>query len=125
MPTVQPTIEFLEGVGEALNGVSLRQDRATGMRAVQMSFTQLRAIEGLNSFTRTSFNRLKLTDEEGEISIQPSGSRLITGGDDGGEFKRLEVTFEVTLEEHWERVMRFLERYAQANGMAYQSTEPS
>lgn len=119
MTAVIPSIEFFEGLPEDLSNVSLRRNRATGMRIVLFSFNRLRAIDRFNSYTKRFANALKLTDSEGAISIEPSSVQFIFGGDEGDELKRVECKLEIDREDHWERLMRFMQRYAEANGMEY------
>jgi len=95
-----PTIEFFVGLSEELSGVSLRKNKSTGIRNVLMTFKTLKAIERFQSFTTRTYGDLRLTDE-------------------GDEIQRVECGFEIT-DEHWERFMRFMNRYAAANGMGYQ-----
>ncbi len=113
-----PSIQFFSGIYEELGNVSLRRDRF-GKRIVLMTFNQLKALEGFNSFTKQSLNSMRLTDEEGEINITPSSTQFIFGGAEGDELQRVECKFEIERDDHWERFMRFMHRYAEANGMAY------
>lgn len=62
---------------------------------------------------------MRLTDEEGEIRVEPTSVKFIFGGPEGDDLQRMECEFEIEREDHWERVMRFMHRYAEANGMAY------
>ncbi|MBD2252423.1 photosystem II reaction center protein Psb28 [Nostoc parmelioides] len=119
MTSITPSIQFFAGIFEELSNVSLRREVRTGKRIVMMKFNQLQAIEGFNSFTKQSLNSLLLTDEEGEISVTPSATRFIFGGDEGDELQGVECKFEVERDDHWERFMRFMHRYAEANGMEY------
>ncbi|MBD2343172.1 photosystem II reaction center protein Psb28 [Anabaena subtropica] len=119
MTSTTPTIQFFAGIFEELSNVSLRREVRTDKRIVMFQFNQLRAIEGFTSFTKQSLNSLLLTDEEGEISVTPSSTRFIFGGDEGDELKGVECQFEVERDDHWERFMRFMHRYAEANGMEY------
>ncbi len=119
MAAIQPTVEFFDGIAENPSNVSLRRGKRTGNRTVLMRFTTLNALSGTNSFLRRSFDAMKLTDEEGVITVQPSSTRLAFGGDDGDDFEHLDVAFEIQDEGHWERFMRFMHRYAEANGMAF------
>jgi photosystem II Psb28-2 protein len=118
MTSTTPSIQFFAGIDEELSNVSLRRNR-TGKRIVLMIFEQLKAIEGLNSFTKQSLNYMRLTDEEGEINITPSSVQFVFGGAEGDELQRVECKFEIEQDECWNRFMRFMHRYAQANGMAY------
>ncbi|HIK05187.1 MAG TPA: photosystem II reaction center protein Psb28 [Trichormus sp. M33_DOE_039] len=119
MTSTPPSIQFFAGIYEELSNVSLRREVRTGKRIVMMTFEQLQALEGFNSFTKQSLNALLLTDEEGEINITPSSTRFIFGGDEGDELRGVECKFEVERDDHWERFMRFMHRYAEANGMEY------
>ena len=114
-----PSIQFFDGIAESLDDVSLRRNRATGARSVVMIFRELKSIERFNSFRNRFSNGLKLTDAEGEISVEPSSVKFIFGGPEGDEFERLECKFDIEQDDHWERFMRFMNRYAEANGMAY------
>ncbi|MGA9379903.1 MAG: photosystem II reaction center protein Psb28 [Phormidium sp.] len=114
-----PTIQFFEGISEELADVSLRRNTSTGVKSVLMIFKQLKAVENFNSFKSRFSNALLLTDSEGEITVEPSGVKFIFGGPEGDDLQRVECKFEIDRDDHWERFMRFMNRYAEANGMAY------
>lgn len=114
-----PTIQFFEGIPEALDGVSLRRNRVSGDRSVVMIFRELRSISQFNSFRHQFSKAMKLIDEEGEISVEPSSVKFYFTGPEGDDFDRMECRFELNQPEHWERFTRFMERYAAANGMEY------
>lgn len=119
MASETPTVEFFDGIAEEIANVSLRQDKATGDRIVVLLFERMQAIEEFQSF-RTRFSKaLKLTDSEGIITIEPSGVKFIFGGPEGDDLKQVECTLTIDRDDHWERFMRFMHRYADANGMAY------
>ncbi len=119
MTSTTPTIQFFAGLAEDLSNVSLRKNPQTGKRIVVMIFENLKVLERFQSFTKQSLNSMLLTDEEGEIRVTPSSTRFIFGGDEGDELRRVECKVEIEQEDHWERFMRFMHRYAEANGMAY------
>lgn len=119
MSPVIPSIEFFQGVSEELSSVSLRRNKNTGVRSVVMIFESLNALEKFNSFTKGSAQNLRLIDSEGDILVTPSSLKMIFGGDEGDELKRVECRFEMEQESHWERFTRFMERYAEANDMEY------
>ncbi|MCA1993853.1 MAG: photosystem II reaction center protein Psb28 [Coleofasciculus sp. S288] len=125
MTSQTPTIQFFEGISEELSNVSLRRNRNSGVRSVLMMFDSLKALEKFNSFTKRSSNAMLLTDEEGVIRVEPSSVQFLFGGPEGDELQRVECKFEIEQEDHWERFMRFMNRYAEANGMAYSETEKS
>jgi photosystem II Psb28-2 protein len=116
---MEPTIEFFDGIHEKLSDVSLRKYRDTGDKIVLMKFQMLRCLEQFKSFTKSSSNVVHLKDEEGDITITPSATRLLFGGPEGDDIKGVEVEFEIHQSDHLERFMRFMDRYAQANNMAY------
>lgn len=125
MSSQTPSIQFFEGISEELSNVSLRRNRNSGARSVLMTFNSLNALEKFNSFTKRSSNSMVLTDQEGVISVEPSSIQFLFGGAEGNELQRVECTFEISQEDHWERFMRFMNRYAEANGMAYSDTGKS
>lgn len=114
-----PIVQFYEGIPEDIDNVSLRRNADTGDRMVLLTFKQLKAIESFQSFRSQFSKALKLIDEEGIITIEPSGIRFIFGGPEGDDLDRVECTLTIDRDDHWERFMRFMHRYAGANGMAY------
>ena len=125
MTAKTPSIQFFEGISEELSNVSLRRNRNSGVRSVLMTFDTIKALEKFNSFTKRFSNSMLLTDEEGSISVEPSSVQFLFGGPEGDELNRMECQFEIEQEDHWERFMRFMNRYADANGMAYSETQKS
>lgn len=113
------SIYFFEGIPEELSNVSLRRNTRSGVRVVLLSFEQLKSLERFNSFRKRFTNSLCLVDEEGEIQVTPSSVKFIFGGPEGDEFERMDCAFEIDREDHWERFMRFMSRYAEVNGMEY------
>lgn len=123
MTATNPTIQFFEGLPEELSNVSLRRSKTSGVRSVVMIFNTLKAIERFNSFRKKFSNSMQLTDEEGVISVEPSGVQFIFSGPEGDDLERVECKFEIQQEDHWERFMRFMHRYAEANGMGYSESK--
>ncbi|MEB3229011.1 MAG: photosystem II reaction center protein Psb28 [Synechocystis sp.] len=121
MSAIAPHIEFFEGLPETLSNVSLRRGKTSNNRSVLFTFQTLKALEKFQSFTKQFTGNLKLVDEEGTISVEPSSLRIIWGGDEGDDLRGVECGFELLQDDHWDRFMRFMERYAAANGMEYQS----
>ncbi len=119
MADSRPTVEFYEGIAESIDDISLRRDRGTGDRTMLLTFRRLRAIEQFQSFRSRFAKALKLVDEEGTIAIEPEDIRFIFGGPEGDDLQRVECSLVIDRDDHWDRLMRFMERYAQANSMAY------
>lgn len=124
MTDVLPTIELFDGIAEDLDNVSLRRDRQTGGRNVLLRFRALKALDRFNSFRSRFSKAIRLTDSEGAIELWPDSSKLVFGGDDGDELDRVEFVIPIDNEDHWQRFMRFMERYAAANGMTYGDRQP-
>ncbi|MFP4298790.1 MAG: photosystem II reaction center protein Psb28 [Spirulinaceae cyanobacterium] len=116
----EPKIEFFKDISEDLSHVSLRRNKSTGERTVLFIFEKLNSLSILNSYTKGGAKDITLIDSEGEISVYPSSFRLIFGGDEGDELRKVECEFTIDRDEHWERFMRFMHRYADANEMGYQ-----
>lgn len=93
------------------------------MRSVLMSFDSLKAIEKFQSYTKRFANALLLIDEEGQISVEPSSVKFIFSGPEGDDLKRVDCEFDIEQQDHWDRFMRFMHRYAEANDMAYDDTK--
>jgi photosystem II Psb28-2 protein len=124
MAEVLPTIELFEGVFESLDNVSLRRNPKTGLRSAVLTFRTLHSLSRFQSFTSRFSKALKLTDREGALLLIPSSTKIIFGGDDGDDLERIDFTVEIEADEHWERFMRFMQRYAEANGMGYGDRTP-
>ncbi|MBD2189232.1 photosystem II reaction center protein Psb28 [Pseudanabaena mucicola] len=122
MNSITPSIEFFAGIPEELSDVRLRRDRKTGENSVKMTFVNIKAVQGANSFAKASFNDIRLVDSEGVISIEPRSSKLFwkDKGDDE-ELAKIEIVFDVSSTAHWDRFMRFMERYSAANGWEFTS----
>jgi photosystem II Psb28-2 protein len=118
MASAVPRIEFYDGITESLSDVSLRRDR-TGTYVIVFSFEELKALERFNSYTHQFNKTLRLTDEEGDINLTPSSLQIVYGGFDGDELERVDCRIHIDCDEHWERLMRFMHRYAEANGLEY------
>lgn len=119
MVTQIPSIQIFAGVQEELSGVSLRRGKTSGMRSAILIFDKLESLEHFRSYWKRSANAVHLIDEEGEMLIEPSGVRFLYGGPEGEDLRRVECKLELDQDDHWERFMRFMNRYAEANEMVY------
>ncbi len=114
------TVQFIEGLNETISDVSLRKRKSSNNKIVVLSFKNLRALEFGRSYIN-KIDNLWLVDEEGNIRVEPSDIRIVFLNDEE-EGSLTECSFEVDSEDVWERVMRFLQRYAQENGFEFQAT---
>lgn len=125
MVTQIPTIQIFAGVPEELSGVSLRQGKTSGKRSAVLIFEKLESLAHFRSYWKRSANAIHLIDEEGEVLIEPTGVQLFYGGPEGDDLRRVECKLEINQDDRWERFMRFMNRYAEANEMAYGESEKS
>jgi photosystem II Psb28-2 protein len=114
------TVQFIEGLDEELSNISLRKRRDTGVKIVVLFFDQVKAIENVRSFTN-KIDIMWLRDEEGDIQVTPKGIKFKFGEDEENPMAEAECSFEVSSDEEWERVMRFLHRYAEDHGFEFTS----
>jgi photosystem II Psb28-2 protein len=119
MVTQSPSIEIFAGVQEELSGVSLRRSKVSGQRSAVLIFDKLESLEHFRSYWKRSANAVHLIDEEGEMLIEPSGVRFLYGGPEGEDLRRVECKLEIDQNGHWDRFMRFMNRYAEVNNMIY------
>ena len=113
------SVQFIEGLNEEISGISLRKRKNSNAKIFVLLFERLQALERLRAY-RNQITHLWLTDEEGTIKIEPMGIKFLYRDDD--ELSQVECTFEVDSEDIFERIMRFLNRYAEENGFEFQTT---
>ncbi|MBC8120686.1 MAG: photosystem II reaction center protein Psb28 [Gemmatimonadaceae bacterium] len=114
---VLATVQFLTGVKEEISEIKLRQGKESGKRIIVFIFEKLRAMEKLRSFSAGAECML-LTDEEGDIRVTPRSVEFFFKNDD--DLARMECSFEIVNTSEWQRLRRFMDRYAESNGMGYE-----
>jgi len=114
--SVTLSVQFIEGLEEEISGISLRRNKVSGKKSVVIIFERLQAMEKLRSFTKGS-DSLWLRDEEGDMQVFPSGMKFFFFNDD--DLAKVECSFDVQSDEVLERVLRFFNRYAEANGLQF------
>jgi photosystem II Psb28-2 protein len=90
-----PTVQFYEGIPETISDVRLRQNTSTGDRSALLIFERMEAIEQFKSFRNEFSKALKMIDEEGVITIEPSGVKFIFGGPEGDDLVRVECILDI------------------------------
>lgn len=123
MTTQIPRVQIFKDVPEEVSGVSLGRDPSRGIHVALMRFQALASLEHFLSFRKSSANVMHLIDTEGEITIKPSGIKLFYGGPEKEDLKGIECKLEIDRDDHWERFLRFMHRYAEANELAFGETE--
>ncbi len=117
MQLVSVSVQFIKGLDEEIGGISLRKGRSSGTKTVVLFFERVQAMEKGRSFVN-KIETLNLCDEEGEIQVVPNAMKFHFINDDN--LSQAECSFEVNSDEAWERVMRFLHRYADEQGFEFQ-----
>lgn len=111
------SVQFIQGLDEEISSISLRKRQNSSTKIFVLFFEKLQALQKGRSFTN-QIDKLLLRDEEGDIQVTPSGIRFTFVDDD--QLSKIECSFEVNSEVAFERVMRFFNRYAEANGFEFQ-----
>lgn len=98
-------IEFARGVLEVPTSVRLLKSKSSNRSSAIFRFEEIKA---------DTQNILKMTmiDEEGELVCRDVRGKFVNG-----EFKAIEVSYEMDTEADWERFQRFMERFSKANDM--------
>ncbi|MGQ9837958.1 MAG: photosystem II reaction center protein Psb28 [Cyanobacteriota bacterium] len=99
-------IEFSPGIKEVPTNVRVLKSK-TGKRG-----SAIFRFEDVNSDTQSIFG-MTMIDEEGELTTRDIKAKFLNG-----EFKALEVTYDMQNEAEWERFLRFMERFSASNGMS-------
>ncbi len=113
------SVQFIAGIDEELSGISLRRGRDTGTNLVVLLFENIEALKGGRSFTN-KIDTLSLQDQEGKITVIPSGMKFFFA-DDEHDLSKAECSFELRTQAELDRVMRFFHRYAEIHGFEFQS----
>lgn len=112
------TVEFLKDIKEEICEIKLRKGKDTGNRIIMFIFEKVNAMEKMRSFSAGA-DYMLLNDEEGDIQVTPRKLEFFYKNDDN--LARAECTFELVNDMQWQRLRRFLDRYAESNGMGYEA----
>ena len=117
-----PCVQLFRDVPEKVNSVTLKRDLSTGTYVAVMRFQTLASLAHFRCFGRRSAKALHLIDTEGEILIEPF-IKMLYGGPEGEDIRGIECKLEIDQDTLWERLMRFVHRYADANGLTFRETD--
>lgn len=121
MTALIPCVQIFKDIPEKLNSVSLRRDLPTGNYVAVMQFRTLASLAHFRCFRRGLADALHLIDTEGEILVEPS-IKMLYGGPKGQDLRSIECKLEIDQDDCWERFIRFMRRYADANGLICKET---
>ncbi|NJM63315.1 MAG: photosystem II reaction center protein Psb28 [Oscillatoriales cyanobacterium RU_3_3] len=105
-------IQFSRGIDEeAVPDVRLTRSKSGAQGTATFIFENPKA---LSSSSTEDITGMYMIDEEGEILTREVKAKFINGQPAG-----LEALYLMRTTEEWDRFMRFMERYAQANGLGF------
>lgn len=119
--TALATIEFISGIQEEVSEIKLRRGKSSGNVIVVFIFEKVNAMANLSSFSSGGAQYMRLSDEEGDIQVTPRNLEFFYKNDDNLE--RLVCTFELINDVQRQRLERFMNRYAERNGMGYEDRD--
>ena len=106
------TIQFSRGINEEIiPDVRLTRSKDGSSGTATFRFDSPKALEAENTQDITG---MYLIDEEGELSTQNVKGKFVNG-----QPTALEAVYYMQSEEEWNRFMRFMERYAEENGLEF------
>ncbi len=105
-------IQFARGiVEESIPDVRLTRARNGNSGTATFYFEETKV---LDSGSTQEITGMYLIDEEGEMVTREVKCKFING-----EPKAIEAIYLIKSPEEWDRFMRFMERYAEENGLAF------
>ncbi|NJK75664.1 MAG: photosystem II reaction center protein Psb28 [Microcoleus sp. SU_5_6] len=105
-------IQFSRGIDEeSVPDVRLTRSKSGAQGTATFIFENPKA---LSSSSTEEITGMYMIDEEGEILTREVKAKFINGQPAG-----LEALYLMRTTEEWDRFMRFMERYAQANGLGF------
>lgn len=104
-------IQFVRGVSEdAVPDVRLTRSKDGTNGTATFYFDSPKALLGDNG----EITGMYLIDEEGELFSRDVNAKFVNG-----EPTAIEAVYVIKSVEEWERFMRFMERYAEENGLGF------
>ncbi|MGL5065230.1 MAG: photosystem II reaction center protein Psb28 [Microcoleus sp.] len=105
-------IQFSRGIDEeVVPDVRLTRSKSGNQGTATFVFENPKA---LSSSSTEDITGMYMIDEEGELVTREVKAKFINGQPAG-----LEALYLMKTTEEWDRFMRFMERYAQANGLGF------
>ncbi|MBF2008001.1 photosystem II reaction center protein Psb28 [Chlorogloeopsis fritschii PCC 9212] len=110
------TIQFSKGIDEeVIPEVRLTRSRTGNSGTATFIFQNPKA---LSNGSTDEITGMYLIDEEGELVTREVKGRFINGKPEA-----LEAVYVMKSPEEWERFMRFMQRYAEENGLGFNKAE--
>ena len=108
-------MQFVKGVDEeVVPDVKLTRSRTGSTGVATLTFKNPTVFDSTGEFGEIT--GLYMLDEEGEMSTVDVQAKFLNGKPD-----RIEARYVMKSSYEWERFLRFMERYAEDNGLGFQS----
>jgi photosystem II protein len=106
------TIQLALGVNEEASDVRLTRSKDGNTSTATFIFNEPACMTG--GQVNNEITGMYMIDEEGELVTRSVNAKFINGQPAG-----IEAIYRMSGESEWERFMRFMNRYAEANGMGF------
>jgi photosystem II protein len=106
------TIQLARGVNEEASDVRLTRSKDGSISTATFIFNEPACME--EGQINNEVTGMFMIDEEGELVTRTVNAKFINGKPAG-----IEAIYKMRGENEWERFMRFMNRYAEANGMDF------
>ncbi|MEE3716349.1 photosystem II reaction center protein Psb28 [Tumidithrix elongata RA019] len=106
-------IQLARGVDEEVSDVRLTRSKDGSTSTATFIINEPNCTSSANSGL-TDITGLFMIDEEGELVTRNVNAKFINGKPAG-----IEAVYKMEGESEWERFMRFMDRYAEANDMGF------
>jgi photosystem II protein len=114
MTELDATIQFVRGLDEkVVPDVKLTRARDGSSGVATFQFVNPNVFDA-STQSQGEITGMFMIDEEGEISTTDVNARFANG-----KPQAIESTYVMTSPEAWDRFMRFMERYGEANGLGF------
>jgi photosystem II 13kDa protein len=109
-------IQFSKGLSEdVIPDVRLTRSRSGDSATATFTFQNPKALS--NDYTQ-EITGMYMIDEEGEIITREVKGKFVNGKPEA-----LEAVYLMKSKDEWERFMRFMQRYAEENGLEFSKSE--
>lgn len=108
------SIQFVRGLEEqVVPNIKLTRGRDGGSGVATFNFVSPNVFDA-STASQGDVTGMFMEDEEGELSTTDVNASFVNGKPQG-----IEATYVMTSPDQWDRFMRFMERYGEANGLAF------
>jgi len=111
--TMTAVLQLARGINEQASDVKLTRSRDGSISVATFYFDSPNCWNP-DSPEMGAITGMFMIDEEGELT-----TRNVSAKYTNGNLTRIEATYKMSGEYEWQRFMRFMNRYAEANGMGF------